>query len=105
MIVWHWFAHLMGWDSVVDNQYAFSSGSGFILLVWLGSVFLYLRRTSCKAEWWCPFHGAHDFTDPQTGVTHRLCWIHHPHVKKRHVTLARLREYRRTVNQSEPERG
>lgn len=89
---WHWLAHLMGWDSVTDDQYAFSSGSGFLLIAWLATVGAWWWRTSCKAEWWCLLRGAHDLTDPETGVTHRLCWVHHPHVERRHLGRARIRE-------------
>lgn len=92
MSPFHWLAHLMGWDSVTDDQYAFASGSGFVLLVWAATVAAWWWRTSCKAEWWCLLHGAHDLVDPETGAVHRLCWVHHPSVERRHLGRARIRE-------------
>jgi hypothetical protein len=90
-----WIAHEMGWDSVTDDQYAFSSGSGFLVVVWLATVALWWARTSCRALWWCPLHGTHDYTDPETGVTRKLCYAHHPGVKGKNLGRQRLDEARR----------
>lgn len=93
----HWLVHLMGWDSVSSVPYAFWSGGGGILVVWVASVVLIWWRTSCKAEWWCMLPGRHDLTDPATGAAHRLCWVHHPDVRGRNLGRERIAEIRRHI--------
>ena len=67
--------------------YNFYSGLFTVLVVWAGVA----RAHNCNARW-CPRIGRHDFTNPDTGVTRRLCWRHHPEVHSRTVTTARIRD-------------
>lgn len=74
--------------------YLWWSGIGSILVVWVASVALLWWHRSCRAEWYCLFIGRHDFAD-EKGVTHRLCWRHHPDLHGKNLTKARIAEIQR----------
>lgn len=59
--------------------------SGLASLGLLGTVIVAYRKFFC-AKKYCWRMGKHDFKDPKDGVTHKLCWKHHPDV--RHKALS-----------------
>ena len=95
----HWLAawdeirRLMGWDSGTSFGYLFHSGSGATLELGAWGTALWWWRTSCQHSLACLRHATHDWTDPGTGVIHRLCWRHHPDLARKYAG-ARLRELR-----------
>jgi hypothetical protein len=78
----HWLAwwdeirSIMGWDQGNSFGYLFHSGSGATLELGAWGTILWWWRTSCQDSPWCLRHGRHDFADPETGLTHKLCWKH-----------------------------
>lgn len=87
-LVASWLAYAFGFQNGDGNSsfYLFWSGAGSDIgelgIIW--GVLLYYRNTNCKRAW-CPFLGNHEFTDPDDGITRKLCWYHHPDVQ--HKTL------------------
>jgi hypothetical protein len=77
----HWLAHFFGFSAGDGNgsPYLFWSGTGGLAeraLELLAIGWLFLWRTSCHDRRWCLRHGRHAVTDPETGVTHKVCWKH-----------------------------
>jgi hypothetical protein len=76
MIIWDGIRHLMGWDDPNSFGYLFHSGSGATLEIVIWGSLLWFWRTSCDDRRWCLRHGRHPITDPESGVTHKVCWKH-----------------------------
>lgn len=105
----NWLASFFGFSNGDGNgsHYLFWSGAGsdFGELALISALVVMYRRANCKRTW-CPFMGMHDFTDPQDGVTRKLCWYHHPDVqhktlKAHHIErIQRRRENERKTNDS-----
>lgn len=82
-MVWAWLVHVMG----VDYQaryghwvwYSFWSGFGSLGLLasFLAAPLIFYRKHNCHVHH-CWRLGRHDWADPQTGLTHPLCRVHHP---------------------------
>lgn len=101
VIVWRWH-HLLAWS---QNSFGFRRGDGESphYLFWsgigsnlaylsiIGGVVIYYRQKNCKRKW-CPLIGDYPFTNPETGISRNLCWVHHPRVHDRTLTGARIRE-------------
>jgi hypothetical protein len=75
-LAWLGIRRVMGWDSGTSGGYLFQSGSGATLELAVWGTLVYLWRSSCSDRRWCLRHGRHAITDPQTGVTHKVCWRH-----------------------------
>lgn len=73
---WWEIRRVMGWDNGASFGYLFHSGSGATLELGAWGTVLWAWKTSCHERRWCLRHGRHDVTDPETGVTHRVCWKH-----------------------------
>lgn len=107
-----WIQHVMGWDTVTGPYYSFWSGSGGVLagvvLTWVGVGAVAWWGLSCRRAWWCPLIGRHEWQDPATGVTRKLCVVHHPRVDRKNITggaLARLRAEKHLYLGDRPGRG
>ena len=90
------FLHVFGIDTTTGPWYAFWSGAGSdlaYLSVFAGFAAAY-RKHNCQVKR-CPRLGRHVFTDPADGVARSLCWRHHPDVKHRQLTRARVAEIQR----------
>jgi len=76
-----------------DSHYLFWSGAGSNLayLSVIGGALIYYRKENCKYRW-CPFLGHYEFTNPETGVTRKLCALHHPDVRAKWLTREHLQE-------------
>jgi hypothetical protein len=87
--VWHDILHVFGVDTQQSYWYDFWSGIATqASLVFLG-VGLY-RRNNCRKRWCWRIGRFHLSDNTQTGVTHALCWRHHPGVGEKHSHLERL---------------
>lgn len=97
--VWHvWFPlqHWMAIHTGTVNEsgpfYGFFSGFGSDLgeATLIGGIIAIYRKYNCHARW-CLRFGRHDFLDPNTGVTYKLCRHCHPaHPGKRQLTRAQF---------------
>ena len=70
------------------SHYLFFSGSGSdlaYLSVFWGALVFYRKNNCHRALCWRLGH--YDQLDPLTGITHKLCWRHHPAVKQRALKL------------------
>ncbi len=89
----HWLAHFFGFAPGDGNgaPYLFWSGAGSDLayLTVLAAVLGAYRKHNCQMRR-CWRLGRHEFTDPADRVTRNLCWRHHPDVKARQLTAARI---------------
>jgi hypothetical protein len=82
-----------------SSHYLFWSGAGSDLayLSFLVAGLTLYRKHNCHKTW-CPRIGKFEFTDPADGVTHMLCWKHHPDVKHKTLhsgTISQITERRR----------
>ena len=92
----NWFGFRQGDGN--GPAYLFWSGPGSDLayISLLVAVIAGYRKINCKRSW-CPFIGQYDFTNPETGVTRKLCAVHHPDVHERTLSkehISRIHEYR-----------
>ena len=87
---WWEIRRLMGWDQGNSFGYLFHSGSGATIELAAWGTTVYLWRTSCHDRRWCLRHGRHQVTDPETGVSHMVCWKH-AHLPSKYG-IARIRE-------------
>ena len=97
--VFSWVQHFFGFENGAGNgsHYLFWSGAGSDLayLSVLATAAVYYRKENCKYRW-CPFLGHYEFTNPDTGVTRKLCAIHHPDVHHKTLSREHLRDVQRT---------
>lgn len=71
-----WAAHIAGLDNASGFWYLLWSGIvGDVAL--LGAAWAIVRKHNCETHG-CPRLGRHEWVDPQTGQTHKLCRRHHP---------------------------
>jgi hypothetical protein len=77
-------------------HYLFWSGIGSDLayLSIVGTALIYYRKENCKRSW-CPFLGHYEFTNPETGITRKLCWIHHPDVHRKKLSADHIKDIQR----------
>jgi len=77
-------------------HYLFWSGIGSDLayLSIFGTALIYYRKENCKRSW-CPFLGHYEFTNPETGITRKLCWLHHPDVHRKTLSAEHVRDIQR----------
>lgn len=93
--LWVQLLHVLGVDDVSGKWYAFWSGfAGDITLLIAAVVWPYTRwrQHECLVRW-CWRIGHYPFEDPEDYVSHRLCWKHHPDVRHRWLSRARLHLY------------
>jgi hypothetical protein len=77
MINWaYWF---FGLDNGSGSKYMFWSGIGSDITEFavVGALLSLLRKHNCEAHR-CWRIGRHEWTDPATGISHKLCRRHHP---------------------------
>jgi len=75
----HWLYHFLGLDNLSGSYYGFWSGVGSDLteLAIVGGLISMVRKNNCHHRW-CPYIGHHEYSDPATGLTYKLCRLHHP---------------------------
>lgn len=89
--MWHLVLHWLGLDSASGPAYLAWSGvvSDLGEVTLLGGLIAIYRRHHCHTSW-CVRFGRHDFTDETTGITYRLCRVHHPGHHGRQLRKARI---------------
>ena len=91
----HWLQHAFGFGAGDGNsaEYLFWSGAGSDLayLSFLAAGITVYRKHNCRMRW-CWRLGRHEYKDPD-GVARALCWRHHPDVRFKNLTRARLHLY------------
>ena len=78
--LWTQILHVFGVDNVSGKWYGFWSGFGgdvAIIGSFVAAPVLLWRKHNCGVRW-CWRIARHDYTDPETGITHALCRRHHP---------------------------
>lgn len=91
--VQHWLSVHTGTVNEPGPYYGFFSGFGSDLgeLTLIGGVLAIYKKHNCHARW-CFRFGHHDFLDPETGVTYKLCRHCHPaHPGRKPLTRAYFR--------------
>lgn len=83
---------LFGLDSGGGSKYLFWSGAGSDIteLTLLIGLVAFLRKHNCETKG-CKRFGRHQWTNPQTGLSHTLCRRHHPHGDLTTDTIKRYR--------------
>jgi hypothetical protein len=104
----HSILRILGIDDVSGPWYAFWSGFGgdvAILASILAAPVLLYRKHNCGVRW-CWRIARHEFTDPDTHMTHQLCRRHHPeHPGSKPVTAAHIQEQYHLYLGKKPGRG
>jgi hypothetical protein len=77
--VGNWMFEVFGLGDGAGSQYLFWSGAGSDIteLAIVGALLGALRKHNCETHR-CWRMGRHDWTDPTTGQTHKLCRKCHP---------------------------
>lgn len=103
--LWFWFLHITGSDDGDGTLYLFWSGfAGDITLVAavLAAPYIQWKRANCQVRH-CWRFGRHPFTDE--GVLRHLCYLHHPFVERRQLTVRHLQERHHLYAGKKPGRG
>ena len=103
--VWAWIMHATGSDNVSGPEYGFWSGfAGDVTLLFaiLTAPFVQWKRNNCQTKG-CWRFGRHPFED--AGVIRHLCYLHHPGVKHKQLTVRHLQEHHHLYLGSRPGRG
>lgn len=105
LLIWHWVQEVLGINIGVPGHtprwYNFTSGSGSDIaeLALLGTAYHWLSATRCHEGGvglrGCRKHGTYDFTDLETGLTHKLCKKHHPHAPQKLTHLHIMKIHKR----------
>jgi hypothetical protein len=103
--LWLQVLHVLGVDDPTGRWYAWWSGfAGDVTLVAaiLTAPYVQWKRNNCQVRR-CWRFGRHPFTDE--GVTRHLCYLHHPDVQDRQLTVRHLQEKHHLYVGRKPGRG
>lgn len=105
--LWLWLLELTGTQASASKAYNFWSGFGGDVAI-LGSILaapvLLWRKHNCGVRW-CWRIARHDYQDPETGMTHQLCRLHHPEHPGKPITGEQLRKRYHLYAGKRPGRG
>lgn len=105
--LWLQVLHWIGLDDPSGPIYLFWSGFAgniALLLAILAAPWIQWKRNNCQVRH-CWRFGRHPFTDPDERVARHLCYLHHPDVAVKQLTVRHLQERHHLYAGKKPGRG